>query len=569
VGDPPETQRSRVERLLEHWRPYRPRRLTRREVRVEAVCASGFVVVAMVLALAVSPERSTDVVVAAGLVATLALASRVRLYLGAGFAMPTQLVLVPMLYLLPAPLVPACVALALVAGTAVRRPHPERLVTSIGDAWHSVGPGLVFLAAGEPDASLDTWPVLAVALLAQCVTDLAIATAREWLGRRIPPALQLRVLAAVWGIDASLAAVGLAFAAAGHLGFLLSLPLVALLAALARDRRLRIEQAVSHVEALGREHARLDRAVRRIGEAFAFKLDRAALLDLVVQTAVEALEADHGRVGEIAWAARPSLRDPDDVLSAAESAARSSATLGAVRAGRHVAIAHPLDDDHVLAVARRGREFGDEERALLGYLAQQTAVAMENLALHDALRDQATRDDLTGLSNHRRFQQALAHESAVANRSGGPLALAMIDLDDFKTVNDTYGHLQGDLVLQRVAEILRRVARMTDEPARYGGEELAVILPGTDLDGACTVAETIRAEVERLEVERPGGGAVRVTVSIGVSATEGGVSDPATLIDAADVALYEAKRDGKNRIARGAWVREGERRFVRHPSPRV
>jgi diguanylate cyclase (GGDEF)-like protein len=558
-----------MERLLEHWRPYRPRRLTAREVRVESVCAAGFVVVALVLALTVSSDRSTDVLVATGLVAALALASRVRLYLGAGFAMPTQLVLVPMLYLLPAPLVPACVALGLVVGTALARPHPERMVTSIGDAWHSVWPALVFLAFGEPEAALDTSPILALALLAQCVGDLTIATAREWLGRGIPPALQTRVLAAVWGVDACLTAVGLAFAAAGHTGFLLALPLLALLAALARDRQNRIEQAVSHVEELGREHQRLDRAIRRIGEAFASKLDRAALLDLMVQTAVEALDADHGRVGDIAWSAQPSLREPVDVLTAAEDAARAGGTLGAVRAGRHVAIAHRLDGDRMLAVARRGRAFGAEERALLGYLAQQTAVAMENLALHDALRDQATRDDLTGLSNHRRFQQALAHESAVANRTGGPLALAMIDLDDFKAVNDTYGHLQGDLVLQRVSQILRRMSRISDEPARYGGEELAMILPGTDLDGAHTVAEAVRAAVEQLEVELPGGGALRVTVSVGVSATEGGVTDPASLIDAADVALYEAKRGGKNRTARGAWVREGERRFARHPSPRV
>jgi diguanylate cyclase (GGDEF)-like protein len=146
----------------------------------------------------------------------------------------------------------------------------------------------------------------------------------------------------------------------------------------------------------------------------------------------------------------------------------------------------------------------------------------------------------------------------------------LVDLDDFKAVNDTYGHQQGDLVLQRVAEILRSISRVSDEPARYGGEELAVVLPGTDLDGAYTVAEAIRAAVERLEVELPGGGALRVTVSIGVSATAGGVTDPASLIDAADVALYEAKRLGKNRTARGGWVREeGERRFSRTPSPRV
>jgi len=326
------------------------------------------------------------------------------------------------------------------------------------------------------------------------------------------------------------------------------------------------------VEELGREHARLDRAIRRIGEAFASKLDRAALLDLMVQTAVEALDADHGRVGDIAWSGQPALRAPVDVLTAAESSARTRGTLASVRAGRHAAIAHPLGPTQSLSVARRGRPFSAEERALLGYLAQQTAVAMENLALHDALREQATRDELTGLSNHRRFQQALAHETAVANRTGGPLALAIIDLDDFKAVNDSHGHLQGDLVLKSVAAVLRNISRVSDEPARYGGEELAVILPSTDLDGAYTVAEAIRTAIEQLKIELPNGGSLSVTVSVGVSALEGGVTDPASLIDAADVALYDAKRDGKNRTARGAWVRDGEeeqRRFSRTPTPRV
>ncbi len=559
-----------MERLLEHWRPYRPRRLTTRELRVEGVCAAGLIVVAGVLALTVSSDRSTDVLLAGGLIATLAVAFRVRLYLGAGFATPTWVVVVPMLYLLPAPLVPACVALGLVAATALGRAHPERLITAIGDAWFAVGPALVFIAFSEPAPQLSSWLALALALLAGCAVDLTVATAREWLGRGISPSLQTRVLAQVYGVDACLTAVGFAFAAAGHLGFLLALPLLALMAALARDRQMRIEQAVSHVEELGREHARLDRAIRRIGEAFASKLDRAALLDLMVQTAVEALDADHGRVGEIAWSGQPALRAPVDVLSAAESSARTRGALGAVRAGRHVAIAHPLGGDRTLAVARRGRPFSTEERALLGYLAQQTAVAMENLALHDALREQATRDELTGLANHRRFQQALAHETAVANRSGGPLALAIVDLDDFKAVNDTHGHLQGDVVLKSVAEVLRTISRVSDEPARYGGEELAVILPGTDLDGAHTVAEAIRAAVEKLEVELPGGGVLKVTVSIGVSALEGGATDPASLIDAADVALYEAKRGGKNRTVRGAWVRDGaERRFSRAPTPRV
>jgi diguanylate cyclase (GGDEF)-like protein len=565
---------SRVERLLELWRPYRPRRLTPRERRVEAILAVGFVAVAAAMALGISSDRTLDVPVAAGLIVSLALASRVRLYMGAGYAMPTQLVLVPMLYLLPATDVPACVALGLLAGAAVGRPHPERLLTAVVDAWHAVGPSLVFVAGGEPDPTLGSWPLLLGALAAQCATDVLATTAREWLGRGIPPSLQTRVLVSVYGVDACLSAVALPVAVAsadgGRFGFVLVLPLVALLAALMAERQRRIERAIVHLDELERQHARLDRTVHRIGEALASKLDRTALLDLLLQTAVEALEAEHGRIGALAWAAVPGSRPPE-ALALAERAALEGDAPEPVQAGRQFAIAHPLGGDRVLAIAR-AQPFTPEERALLDYLAGQAAVALENLALHDRLSEQATRDELTGLANHRRFQQVLAQEIAHANRGRDPLSLAMFDIDDFKAVNDTHGHQQGDLVLQHVAAAIARTCRATDEPARYGGEELAVVLPSTDLEGAHTLAEAIRGAVEAVAVPLPGGGAIRVTVSAGVGSLEAGASDPAALIEAADGALYAAKRAGKNSTARGGWVRAEAaaqaRRFERTPSPR-
>ena len=138
----------------------------------------------------------------------------------------------------------------------------------------------------------------------------------------------------------------------------------------------------------------------------------------------------------------------------------------------------------MLSVARRGSPFTREERALFGYLAQQTSVAMENVALHDRLRWQATVDELTGLANRRRFQDSLATEVQRMVRFGRPLALAILEIDGFKAVNDAYGYPQGDLVLREVAAVLRRSSRPTDEPARYRGEQLALILPNTDPDGA-------------------------------------------------------------------------------------
>ncbi len=511
------------------------------------------VLVASAMAALLPSDRGLDIAVALALVACHAAASRVRLYVGAGYAMPTQLVLVPMLFLLPASSVPLWVACGLVLAGLGRRAHPERVVSSVADAWHAVGPSLVIVAAGEPAANLAAVPVVAAAFAAQCATDAVSATAREWLGRGIPPAEMARVMGAVYLIDAALTPIGLwAAAASAHhrFGFLVVLPLIAVFAALAADRRARIEEAVGRLDELEAEHARLDRATRRIGEAFASKLDREALAELMLDTAVEAAGAERGRASLATRTVE--VGDPSaPVHEDAERAARRDGRLRLARADEDVAMAYPLAGDEVLVVGRRGAAFSDEEQALLVYLAQQMAVAMENVALHDRLRWQATVDELTGLANHRAFQDALAAEVARLGRFGRPLALAMFDIDDFKAINDTHGHQQGDLVLREVAAVLRGACRVTDDPARYGGEELAVILPNTDLDGAHVVAEAIRRAVQALTVRLPDGTSLGVTVSAGVSIVEH-PGDPAELIAAADAALYDAKRSGKNRTCRAA-----------------
>jgi diguanylate cyclase (GGDEF)-like protein len=195
-------------------------------------------------------------------------------------------------------------------------------------------------------------------------------------------------------------------------------------------------------------------------------------------------------------------------------------------------------------------------------------VALENVALHDQLRRQATVDELTGLANHRRFHEVLSHEVVRMRRSGRPTALALIDVDDFKTMNDTHGHRYGDSVLELVADVIGDACRATDEPARYGGDELAVILAETDLDGAATIAESLRRAVESSELVLPDGSIARVTVSIGISAMLPKAGDPAALIEAADVGLYAAKRAGKNRVRSGGWAAGdpgsgGDKRFAR------
>jgi diguanylate cyclase (GGDEF)-like protein len=204
-----------------------------------------------------------------------------------------------------------------------------------------------------------------------------------------------------------------------------------------------------------------------------------------------------------------------------------------------------------ISIARGGEPFSRTEEELLEYLAGQAVVSIENAGLHEAVERQAVTDELTGLANVRAFTQILDMELERSRRFDTPVALVLLDIDDFKVVNDTHGHQQGDEVLAHVACVLRDLSRDLDVPARYGGEELAVVLSQTDADGAALLAERMRAAIESLEVPRVGGrGKVRVTASFGVASVPDSALDRPGLIAAADAALYRAKRAGKNRVER-------------------
>jgi diguanylate cyclase (GGDEF)-like protein len=204
-----------------------------------------------------------------------------------------------------------------------------------------------------------------------------------------------------------------------------------------------------------------------------------------------------------------------------------------------------------ISIARHGEPFAREEEELLEYLAGQAVVSIENASLHETVERQAVTDELTGLANVRAFTSTLDRELERSRRFETPLGLLMMDLDDFKLVNDTYGHQQGDEVLAQVAGVLRDHSRELDTPARYGGEEMAVVLPQTGVEGAEMLAERIREAVEALRVPRVrGGGVLRVTASFGVASVPDAASDRDSLVAAADAALYRAKRGGKNRVER-------------------
>jgi diguanylate cyclase (GGDEF)-like protein len=348
-------------------------------------------------------------------------------------------------------------------------------------------------------------------------------------------------------------------------------------------------QLASKIEEVHRQRGELTEAIRRVGDALAMGLDRDGVVALAVRTAVDACDAEAGR-------ARPvdddSFRESsvgvdDDQLEEAMRAAErraagvrvvgtkrvqasedgepsrpprvaTPASVGPVHALAVPMLALPGSSEFlgVLSIARHRRRFSHEEEELLQYLAGQAVVSIENATLHKKVERQAVTDELTGLANQRAFHSILEGEIERARRFQTPLALVMLDLDNFKLVNDRYGHQQGDEVLAMVADVLRDFSRDIDAPARYGGEELAVVLPQTDAEGAAQLAERIREAVDRLEVPRVNGeGTLRLQASFGVAALPESAVDRAGLIAAADAALYRAKRAGRNRVERAEPVR--------------
>ena len=197
-------------------------------------------------------------------------------------------------------------------------------------------------------------------------------------------------------------------------------------------------------------------------------------------------------------------------------------------------ITKPFQYPELLARVRAGKRIVDLQKELV-----ETNRRLELLSITDGL---------TKLHNHRFFQDELARAFEESQRYGRPLSLAMIDIDFFKKVNDTYGHAVGDDVLKRVAQIYRDSVRSTDLVARYGGEEFAVMMPETDLEDAITFAEKIRSIIETTPIETQAG-PLQATVSLGVaSVPRSSIQSSKELIIAADKALYRAKKNGRNQV---------------------
>lgn len=200
-----------------------------------------------------------------------------------------------------------------------------------------------------------------------------------------------------------------------------------------------------------------------------------------------------------------------------------------------------------LLAARAEKRFGKDVREMLSVIATQVAVSLQNGLLYKRMETMATTDGLTGLTNHRTFQDRFADLLERARRHGLKATVLLCDADFFKKVNDGYGHPVGDEVLRRVARVLGDVARKIDITARYGGEEFVVVLENTGIDQARQVAERIRQEVGRIVVDTEKG-PLSVTMSVGVAAFPDDAGDRGQLIERADLALYHAKDSGRNRV---------------------
>jgi diguanylate cyclase (GGDEF)-like protein len=325
---------------------------------------------------------------------------------------------------------------------------------------------------------------------------------------------------------ASLATVAIALLLVGTIAFVQRRRATAERAAEAAD----LHRRSSDVRRGGDEQ-RVREAVALVGEALAATHDPEALLPVILQSAIEATGAAGARL----------VSGGTEVVSAGqpeEGGSPLTLHLGGDQDGIGRLLLYPPRDG----------SFDEESEQLAHWLAAQASIAIENERLHQTVKRQAITDELTQLANRRRLTETLAVEVRRAERFGDPLALILADLDDFKGINDRYGHQAGDEVLRRFADVLRENVRDFDLPVRYGGEEFAVLLPETGVQGAERLARRLQNALLRLRLPEISRNRPPVTASFGVAAFPAARSAE-ELLSAADGALYRAKAAGKNRVA--------------------
>lgn len=270
-------------------------------------------------------------------------------------------------------------------------------------------------------------------------------------------------------------------------------------------------------------------ALALVGNALAATHNPRALLPVILEVMTEATGARGGRLveggEELGWIG--DVKRSDEALPL---------ELGSGEAVAPTLLLYPPDEGFTL-----------ETQELAEWLASQAAIALENARLHHVVQRQAITDELTGLVNRRRFIEALHAEVERSETQGAPLCLVLADLDDFKQVNDRWGHPAGDEVLRAFAQLIRDELRDVDTPGRLGGEEFAVLLPDTELPDAAVVAERTRRALNKLQPtfsDAP----LAQTASFGLAQLEPNETGD-ELMQRADAALYRAKAEGKNRVS--------------------
>jgi diguanylate cyclase (GGDEF)-like protein len=312
------------------------------------------------------------------------------------------------------------------------------------------------------------------------------------------------------------------------LASILSIAVLALLIARAATPAKRRLRRTSDEPPTGRGE-RTREAAELVGNVLAAGHDVDALLPVILETAVTVTGAASARlVADGEELARVGNDETGPPLAIALSA-------GAVSGGLLVLYPPP------------GGGFDDEDVQLAEWLAGRASIALQNAHLHRLARQLASTDELTQLANRRQFDEALAAEVVRAERFQDPVAVVVADLDNFKEVNDRFGHDVGDLVLRAFAGVIRANVRDVDLPARYGGEEFTVLLPATNAEGGRQLAERLRQAAEELRIEVGSEATVRVRSSFGVASYP---EEPtaAALMRAGDRALYRAKAAGKNTV---------------------
>jgi diguanylate cyclase (GGDEF)-like protein len=280
--------------------------------------------------------------------------------------------------------------------------------------------------------------------------------------------------------------------------------------------------------ARGRPDARA--ALALVGDALAATHNPRALVPVILDVITEATGARGARV----------VRDGEEL-----------GWIGEAGGGRNELRLDLSADDEAtrieLLLYPPSEGFAEDTKQLAEWLAAQAGIALENARLHDLVQRQAMTDDLTGLVNRRRFLEALDTEVERAARLGGGLAIVLIDLDDFKGVNDRFGHHSGDRVLEALGVLLRQHIRDIDLAARLGGEEFALLLPEIGSSDALLVAERLCRSLSERPIAWVEGNALSSTASFGVAHFQPGDTGE-DLLRLADDALYRAKGDGKNRV---------------------